>query len=185
MRIAPALLVALVMPLAAIAADPKPGDMVNNPPFAHWSMFDPGTSVTQKETVTLSDGSKMEISKSFKLVEKSKDKVVVETTLTAAGNAGAQSTVSMATYPAKVKMSDVDTPSDMVTVTEGKESVDVKGKKIDAEWYEATTKVGDEVTTDKVWTAKEIPGGIIKETITRKKGGKVMSESLLEAVEWK
>ena len=167
------------------AADPKPDDMVNNPPFAHWSMFAPGTSVTQKETVTLSDGSKLELIKTFKLVEKTKDKVVVEMTVAGSGSGAGESTVTTTTYPAQAKLSEVSSPPGSASVTEGKETVDVKGKKVDTEWYEAVTTYGGEVTTDKAWTAKDIPGGVIKETITQKKAGKVMSESLLEVVDWK
>jgi len=185
MRSIALLLAAFVVPLSALAADPKPDDMVNDPPFANWSMFAPGTSVTQKETVTLPDGSKLEMTKTQKLVAKSADKVTVEMTIATHGDALEESTVTTTTYPAKVKMSEVNSPPDVTSVTEGKEAVDLKGKKVDAEWYEAVTKLGPEVTTDKSWTARDVPGGIIKETIVRKRGDEVLSESLLEVVDWK
>ena len=186
MRYAYVMLVALIAPLAVSAADPKPDDMVNNPPFAHWSAFPFGTTVTQKETVTLADGTKLVLTKTYKLVEKTKDKVVVEAKFSQSSAAGSEATTSLTTFPAKVKMGDVHTPpSQMESVTEGKETVDVQGKKIDSEWVEAVVKSGDEVATEKVWTAKDIPGGIIKQTLVKKKGDKVMSESVLELVEYK
>jgi hypothetical protein len=179
------LLAAFLVPLSAQAADPKPGDVVNDPPFAHWSMFAPGTTVTQKETVTLADGAKLVTTKTQKLVEKTADKVVVEMTIATSGDALEESTVTRTTYPAKLKFSEVNSPPDEASVKEGKEAVELKGKKVDAEWYEAVTKCGAEVTTDKAWTARDVPGGIIKETIVRKKGDQVLSESLLEVVDWK
>jgi hypothetical protein len=188
MRLLPALLAVFVVPAAVLAAEsqPKPDDIVNNPPFAHWSAFAVGTSVTQQETVNLSDGTKLQESITSKLVEKTKDKVVVETSTKDKSSGAAEETKTVTTFPAKVKMSQVNTPdSAMTSVTEGKETVDVKGKKVDAEWVEAVIKSGDEVTTEKVWTARDIPGGIVKRTLTRKQGDKVVSDSVLELVEFK
>ena len=56
------LAVLLAAPGLSGAAEPKPqpSEMVNNPPYAHWSAFKPGTSVTQKEVVTLANGTKLE-----------------------------------------------------------------------------------------------------------------------------
>lgn len=182
------LLVAVISPLLLLAATekPKPDEIVNNPPFAHWSSFTVGTSVTQKETVSLPDGSKVEQTITAKLVEKTKDKVAVETTIKGAGGGVVESQTTTTVYPAKVKMRDVDTPAaEAGSVTEGKEEVEVKGKKAIAEWVEVTTQRGDEVAVEKIWTAQDIPGGIIKRTLTRKKGDKVISDSVLELVEFK
>jgi hypothetical protein len=185
-------LLSTVMPSALSAAEPKPkpDEMVNNPPYAHWSAFKPGTTVKQREIVTLPNGDKVEQVITSKLLKREKDKVVVETTMTEAGVDGktslAESTKTVSSFPAKVKMSQVDTPAEAgVTVTEGVEDVDVKGKKINSEWVEATTRSGDEVMTEKIWTARDVPGGIIKRTITRKKGDTVTSSSQLELVEFK
>ena len=98
----------------------------------------------------------------------------------------AESTKTLTTFPAKVKMNQVDTPADAsITVTEGAEEIDVKGKKVSSEWVQAVTSNGDEVTTEKVWTARDIPGGLVKRTMTRKKGDTVTSVSVLELVEYK
>ncbi len=177
--------IALVTPLIAHAADPQSDEMVNNPPFAHWSSFPVGTRVTQKETVTLPDGAKLQMVKTYKLLKKAKDKVVVEGKFTQTGAAGSNTTTSVDSYPARVKRQEVDTPSSMASVTEGKETVDVKGKPVEAEWVQAVVQSGDEVFTEKVWTAQHIPGGIIKQTLVKKKGDKVVSESVLEMVEYK
>jgi len=180
--------VAIIAPLLLIAATekPKPDEMVNNPPFAHWSSFKAGTSVTQKETVSLPDGSKVEQTITAKLIEKTKDKIVVETTIKEASSGVVESEKTTTTYPAKGKMGSVDTPAaEAGSVTEGKEEVDVKGKKVTAEWVEVTTQRGDWVTVEKIWTVQDIPGGIVKRTLTRKRGDKVISDSVLELVEFK
>lgn len=181
--------VAMSMPVCAMAADkgqapPKPDDMVNNPPYANWSAFPVGTSVTTREVVTLKDGSTVTQTLTSKLVEKTKTNVLVETTVADAGGGISDTSKSVTAFPAKVKLSDVQTPSSGVTsVTEGKDEITFKGKKIDAEWVEATTTNGDEVSVQKIWTARDVPGGIVKQTLTHKQGGKVQSDSVLELVE--
>ena len=174
--------------LGAAESRPQPTDVVNNPPYAHWSAFKPGTSVTQREVVTLANGTTLEQTITTKLVSRDKNKAVIETTMTEGGASGAstgmaEATKTVTTFPAKVKMSQVDTPAEAsVAVTEGAEEVDVKGKKVSTEWVQAVTHNGDEVITEKVWTARDIPGGLIKRTVTRKKGDTVVSDSTLELV---
>jgi hypothetical protein len=193
MRVAVLLLAVLLAAPGSIGAaepKPKPDEMVNNPPYAHWSAFKPGTTVTQREVVKLPNGTTLEQRIATKLISRDKNKVVIETSMTegeAAGKSGmAESTKTLTTFPAKVKMSQVDTPAEAsVAVTEGAEDVDVKGKKVSAEWVEAVTHNGDETTTEKVWTARDVPGGIIKRTVTRKKGDTVVSDSVLELVQFK
>ena len=164
-------------------AKPKPDEMVNNPPYAHWSALKPGATVTQREVVSLPDGRKLEHVITHKLVQKNKQRAVVETTVKENIPGMVETSRTVTSYPAQVKMSEAGTAD--VSVTEGKEEVTVKGKKVDAEWVEAVTKHGDEVWTEKMWTARDIPGGIIKRTLTRKRGDAVLSESVLEVVEFK
>jgi hypothetical protein len=182
---------AMVVVLAATTAfadAPKPGDMVNNPPYAHWAQFPVGTAVTVKEVVTLADGSLAETVVTSKLVAKDKNRLTVETV--AVGGAGgqhggaAEQTKTLTDYPAKVKFEHAHSQvSTGYSVTEGKEVVDLKGKQVEAEWVEATTANGDETVVEKVWTAQDVPGGIVKQTVTRKKAGKVASQSTLSVVE--
>ena len=185
------LAILLAVPAALSAAEPKPkaDEMVNNPPYAHWSAFKPGTSVTQREVVTLGNGTKLEQKITTKLIKREKDKVVVETTMTGdvlANGKVVESTKTITSFPAKVKMSDVDTSNDAsMTVTEGTEEVDVKGKKVSTEWVEAVSKNGDWVVAQKEWTARDVPGGLIKRTITQKRGDTVVSDSVLDLVEYK
>ena len=92
----------------------------------------------------------------------------------------------MSAFPAMVKMGAVDTPDDkMASITEGKETVDLKGKQVETEWVEATSNQGGETVAEKVWTAKDVPGGIVKQTLTKKKGDAVVSDSLMVVVDIK
>jgi hypothetical protein len=64
-------------------------------------------------------------------------------------------------FPAKVKFERTHTPPEAgYSVTEGKETVEVKGKMVETEWVEATATNGDETVVEKIWTAGDVPGGI-------------------------
>ena len=187
------LVVLLLAPGALWAAEakPNPGDMVNNPPYAQWSEFKPGTRVTQREVVTLPNGEKVEQIITHKLLSRDQHQAVVETIATEGAVGGrksgaAESSKTITTFPARVKMSEVDTPADASSsLTQGVEDIDVKGKKVSTEWTELVTHKGDEVITEKEWTARDIPGGLIKRTVTHKKGDTVVSDSVLELVNFK
>ena len=162
---------------------PRPDELVNNPAFAHWAGFKRGTTVIQKQTVTLSDGRKIEHDITVRLAEKTRDKVVIETTQTPTMDGMVSSTRTFTTFPAKVRMERVQTPrATLDAFAEGEEPITVRGQTFTAHWVEAATKAGDEVTTRKVWSAREMPGGVVKETIVRKKGDQVLSDSVMETV---
>jgi hypothetical protein len=36
-----------------------------------------------------------------------------------------------------------------------------------------------------MWTAREIPGGIVKQTVAHKRGDKLVTESVLEMIDFK
>jgi len=184
--VAGTLIIGLACSAGAQSGKPGPDEMVNNPPFANWAQFKPGTTVTQKEIVSMPDGRKLEQTITHKLVQKSKDRVVVETIVKDKMAGTEESSRETRVYQAKVKMSEVSTESGPnVAVTEGKEDMTVKGKKLAVEWVEAVTKSGDDVWTEKMWTATEIPGGIVKQTLVHKQGDKVLTESVLEMIDFK
>ena len=169
---------------------PKPGDMVTNPAYSHWAAFAVGTSITQKEAVQLADGTVVESLMTSRLVKKNKDKLTVETTVVAADatkrSGAADESKTLSTYPAKVKFEDIHNPdSGGYSVTEGKEVLDVKGKSVEAAWIEASSTNSDGSVTEKDWYAIDIPGGLVKQTVTKKKGSQVTSQSKLEVVDIK
>jgi hypothetical protein len=162
---------------------PRPDELVNNPAFEHWAGFKRGTVVVKKETVTLADGRKIQHDITERLAEKTRDKVVVESMTTPTMDAMVSSRRTFTTFPAKVRMDRAHTPRHTLDgFSEGEEEMAVQGKKVTAHWVEAVTRAGDETTTRKVWSAREIPGGVVKETLVRKKGDQVLSDSVLEIV---
>ena len=180
------LIVGLAGSVGAQSARPGPDEMIDNPPFANWAQFKPGTIVTQKEVVSMPDGRKLEQLITYKLVQKNKQHVVVESTVKDTMAGETESTRTVNTYPAKVKMRDVSTETGPdASVTEGKEEMTVKGRKLAVEWVEAVIKSGDDVWTEKTWTAREIPDGIVKRTVVHKRGDKLVSESVLEMIDVK
>jgi hypothetical protein len=184
--VAGTLIVGLACSTSAQPGKPGPDAMVNNPPFANWAQFKPGTTVVQKEVVSLPDGRKLEQMITYKLVQKSKERVLVESTVRDKIAGTTESTRTVNSYPATVKMSEVSTNvGPDASVTEGKEEMTVKGRKVAVEWVEAVTRSDDEVWTEKMWTAREVPGGIVKQTLVHKRGDKVVSESVLEMMDFK
>ena len=98
----------------------------------------------------------------------------------------ADETKSLTTYPAKVKFEDIHTPeSGGYSVTTGKEDLDVKGKMTEVERVEASTTNSDGTVTEKDWYTVDVPGGLVKQTVTKKKGDKVSSQSTLQLVDMK
>lgn len=86
-----------------------------------------------------------------------------------------------------MKLEDLGTTKEAsASVTEGKELVKVKGKgkELEAAWIEATSTKNGETVVEKVWTAAEIPGGVVKKTSSRKKGADVLSTATVELVEY-
>ena len=184
--VAGALIVGLAGPAGAQSGKPGPDEMIINPPFANWAQFKPGTTVTQREVVSLPDGRRLEQTITYKLVQKNNARVVVESTVKDKIAGTGESTRTVSTYPAKVKMSEVSTETGPdATVNEGKEDMTVKGRKLAVEWVEAVTKSGDETWTEKMWTAREIPGGVVKQTLVHKRGDKVVTESVLEMIDFR
>ena len=180
-------ILALFGAASAYADAPKVGDMVNNPPFVHWSQFPVGTAVTTREVVTLADGGAEEVVATAKLIAKAKDHVTVETVVTGGEvekkSGAVEQTKTVTDFPAQVKFEKTQGPDTAgYSVTEGKEVVDVKGKEVATEWIEATATNGDETIVEKTWAAQDVPGGIVKQTITKKKAGKVVTQSTLDVV---
>ena len=179
------LIVALACSAVAQSARPGPDEMIDNPPFANWAQFKPGTTVMQKEVVSMPDGRKLVQMITYRLVKKNKALVVVESMVKDEMAGATDSIRTVNSYPARVKMRDVSTDAGDASVTEGKEEMAVKGKKLTVEWVEAVTRSGDDLWTEKMWTAKEIPGGIVKQTVVHKRGDKLLTESVLEMIDFK
>lgn len=163
-------------------------EMVTNPPYKHWSAFKVGTTVTQKERVRFSKdsdeadyypGGVHEKDATYTLLEVTPEKAVVLLTIVDYGHGSTTELApSKMTYPAKVKKEHVSTSKEEIeTFKEGDEDVSVLGKTIRCHWVEIIDQDGAETYLHKVWDSDEVPGGIVKEIRSQKKGNAVISES--------
>lgn len=164
----------------AHAQDSRP-----NPPYKNWSAFNVGAFSTVKsvlvdhsgddpntiDTTARPEGSAEQLS-TYKLVQKTSDKVVVEQTDTDI-EAGSETEHSPAkiTFPATIQKPPAN--SNVSGVKEGEEEVDVDGKSIKCHWVESTIKIGDETSSNKLWWSDAVPGGTVKQVTTKMQGDKV------------
>ena len=91
------------------------------------------------------------------------------------------------TYPAKVKSANIEiTPKEKLeSFAEGDEDVDLLGKKVKAHWVDTKMKIGNRTSESKVWMSDDVPGGVIKETVTKKEGSKTLMETTTTTLEIK
>jgi len=184
------LMMAAILLLGAMESAVRAADdeMVTNPPYKHWSAFKVGTTVTQKEHVRFAKssdeadyypGGVREKDATYTLLEVTPEKAVVQLTIVEYGHGSTTELApSKITYPAKVKKEHVSTSKEEIeTFKEGDEDVNVLGKTIRCHWVEIIDQDGDETYYHKVWDSDEVPGGIIKEIRSQKKGNAVISES--------
>jgi hypothetical protein len=168
-------------------------EQVENPQYASWSKFKPGTTVTYKvnsETKMqgMPDPMKSEMTMSTKLVEVKPDELTIE--VTNKMMAGGQEMAMPATtqkVPAKIEKTATPAPDAKVEIKDqkdGKDTVEVGGKKYDAATHEQTMVMKEPAmtTVSKTWTSKEVPGGLVKSET--KSSGSMDSTSTMTLVEF-
>jgi hypothetical protein len=186
-RFLPAVAALGCLALATARADDA-DDLVTNPRYKGWADFKPGATVVHKEKTKFPAGSPQgkyfpegveERDVTYKLVSVKPDKVVVETVvLDYELLSQVEAAPTRITYPAKVKRANVEGAKEKLQVKEGKEDIEVEGKKYKCEWYETTRMTADgEVVTRKRWIAAQVPGGIVKEVTATKRGDQVIAET--------
>ncbi len=182
-----------LLQVAAGAADDE--QMVNNPPYTHWSAFKPGTTVTQREKVLFYTGSDeadyyggARINDlEYKLLEVTPKLVVVQMTLFehGPGSVTEHSPVKI-TYPATAPKSHVlGGREEIEKFTEGEEEVKVIDKMVKAHFIDIVDIDGDETVEWKIWESNAIPGGIAKEVKKTKKQNKVVAETITHVLSFK
>ncbi|MGA7497788.1 MAG: hypothetical protein WBX00_13775 [Isosphaeraceae bacterium] len=182
--------VAGLLQIAAWAADDK--QMVNNPPYTHWSAFKPGTTVTQRERVLFAKGSDeadyyagARVNDStYKLLEVMPKHVVVQMTIFEHGPGSVTEHAPVKiTFPATAEKAQVlGGREEIEKFTEGEEEVKVIDKTVKAHFVDIVDIDGDETVERKIWESNEIPGGIVKEVKKTKKGKKVVAETIIQVL---
>jgi hypothetical protein len=156
------LLALLALPALAAAG----GEKVESPLYKNWSAFKKGTSVTYK-SVTKTPKKEDESTITYKLIELTADKAVVEMQVTrkadgkeTKGPAQKLENARYFTLPPGVKKADFGKPAGVTK--QGEEELKIAGKKYKTKWYTAKTRVeaGDMIT--RTWSSSEVPGGLVK-----------------------
>jgi hypothetical protein len=167
-------------------------EMVENPIYKHWSAFKVGASVTRREKVKFPAESEegqrhpdhtLVKDTTIKLLEVSPKKIVVQLTESEHGRGYVRENAPIKLiYFAHVKKG-FGTPKEHFAKHK-QEDVDVivKGKTYKTTLVETTHKHGDMTRSQKIWLTDEIPGGILKDIKTQKKGDQLISESTLEVI---
>jgi hypothetical protein len=154
---------AAVVGLVLCASSVRAEDM-ENPEYANWKGFKPGSSVTMK-MVTEAGGAKTEMSQTHTLVEINADKAVIETkgSMVMGGNK-IDLPANKRDIPAKVeKPKGGDAKGDgKADVKESSEDLTVGGKKVKCKVTETKSESAGTKTHSKVWMADEIPGHMAK-----------------------
>lgn len=169
-------------------------DSMENPPYKNWASFKVGASVTLKQTIVDKSGddpSRIDATarpagavvqmNTYKLILSTPQMVVVEMTQSDVepGSEVEHAPVKV-TYAAKVdqKFAEGKLPKSKVGgFKEGEEELEVAGKKIKCQWVESEIKAGNETSLARIWTSNEVPGGIVKQTTTKKQGDQVFYET--------
>lgn len=154
------------------ATMPSPGPIVANLDFANWSQFPEGTTVKIKSVTSRGKVETISI-ETFRLAKKTDYEVVIERQNTTERNDGSYKAVNPPenrkyaktfSLPNGMKEEDFAKPS-LKAKSAGNETIEILGKKYDAEVFTWTdhTEAGDSVA--KIWRSKDMPGRMIKQTI--------------------
>jgi len=166
MRIAALFAVALILPCFAAKID--------NPEYQSWSKFGVG-SMVEYTVQSEAAGTKTESTMTVTMVEKTDDKIVLETKtkMVVAGNEMTMP-AQKRDVPAKVDQPEQQA-QDGPKPEEGKEDVEAAGKTLSCKTTTTVTESNGMKTTAKIWQCDDVPGGMVK--MTAKTEGSVSSQT--------
>jgi hypothetical protein len=176
----------LFLPVAARAQD----EMVDNPPFKHWSAFKVGTGVIQDEKIHFvkgsdeadrQDGGVHHKTYKYTLLESTPRHVVLQLVITEFGHGQHTELAPIkVTYPAKTGKEFVKSSKEGIEkFKEGTDEVTVLGKKIQCKTVDLTDEDEGDTIHHKIWTSDEVPGGIVRDEKVTLKNNKPVSKSLM------
>lgn len=161
---------AAALALAAATAPAQEKKKIDNPEYANWSKFKPGTTATLK-MVTEAGGNKTPSTVISKLLEVKDDKLVLEmdTETELMGKpfkVPAQKRDVTKTVEVDAKAADATKAGKPEgTFEEGTETLKVGGTEVRTKWYKYKAKAeGLGETSGQLWTSDEVPGMLVKMT---------------------
>jgi hypothetical protein len=166
------------------------GEEVDNPSYVSWAKYKVGTTVTMKQSMDMPSMPQMknESMVTEKLLEVKPEAVVVEMTSKTTMMGQTRDNTTKVTIKAKVEKGSENVPPQMADqkvemkdMKEGKETVEVKGQKVEATTQEFTMTIpasamggmgrgrggaaaggGDTTAHVKVWSSPGVPGGMVR-----------------------
>lgn len=174
---------ALLLAAPARAEDAPKMKRISNPEFENWSQFAVGAFVeltTESET----NGNKSSSKMVHKLVELTKEKAVVETTMVLEGvPAEFAPKPTKREVPKEVEVPEKRAPEDerpQYRTKEGEETIDVAGTSMKCKTSESTVEGEGMTTLSKTWMSKDVPGMLAKtEQTTEGKMGDQVFKSVV------
>lgn len=157
---------------------PAAPDKVDNKEYKAWSDASVGAWCKFK-MVTEASGTKTEMEMTHLVVEKTDEKVVLETaTVMVIAGAKTELPAQKREIPAKVDKPKGEAEGKKPETKEGDEEIEVGEKKFKCHWVETTTDMEGMKSISKIWHCKDVPGGVVKMEMTSLgKDGAVMSKS--------
>lgn len=176
---------ALVTVAAFATAEDK--KKIDNPEYASWAKFKPGSSFKVK-TTSEAGGVKSEFVMTQKLVELKDDKAVVEVESTVlVSGMEIKSPAQKRDVPKTVEVPAVDPKGDKGGVKpagsteEGTETVKVGGTEYKCKWFKSKIELMGMTTESTMWTSEDLPSGVIVKGTSKGPAGEVKME-LIEVI---
>jgi hypothetical protein len=164
------------------------GEKVDNPLYKHWAKFKPG-AFAQVKTENEAMGQKTVMTVTWTLKELTPEKAIIEMS---AVNVMSGNEMKMPPQKQEVlakveeeKAKELDTPkkgdkkNGAEVLNVGEEEIKVGDKKIKCKWIETKMKQDDQTILSKAWTSDEIPGMVVKTSMTVEGKTKMKSEGLV------
>ena len=166
------------------------GEKIDNPLYKHWAQFKVGSFAKSKMDNTVKVAGmemKTKTTTTTTLKKLTSEKAVIEVEMvTIANGQEIKMPATMQDIPAKIdkpKPEDMPLPKDKSIekpkIKQGKEVLEVAGKKIKTEWTETTVKQDGNTITTKMWMSEEIPGQTVKMKVKTKGEAEMVGEAIL------
>lgn len=169
--------------VGALASAGLAEDKVDNPLYQNWAQFKPGSYAKLKQ-VTEAVGTNAETIFIYTLREVTAEKIVVEKkTVVILDGQKKERPTTLLNYAAKITKEEAEKQKPRGMFAEGREEIEIAGRKIKTKWVEAEVKKDDRVSRTKLWTSEGVPGRTVK--ITSSRTHPLKMSSTRELVEFK
>ncbi len=157
--------------LLVVASPGLTQEKIDNPEFASWAKFKPGTSITLKTSNAMGQ-IKSETAITTTLLEVADEKLVVEMTVVSSVNGmefksppTKREVPKSVTLPAGTPKPDPNKKAEGL-VEEGTETLKISGMDVKAKCFKIKSKVNGIEVESKSWISDDVPGGLVKSETT-------------------